>query len=90
MKIKRVLAIHDLCSFGRCSLTAAVPVLSAMGHQSAASVTALYSNNLTYGKFVNRDLTGLMASYREQWKALGCRSMQCTAVSWQARTRWPR
>lgn len=71
MKIKRVLAIHDLCSFGRCSLTAAVPVLSAMGHQVCPFPTALYSNNLTYGKFVNRDLTDLMASYREQWKALG-------------------
>ena len=31
MTTKRVLAIHDLCSFGRCSLTAAIPVISAMG-----------------------------------------------------------
>ena len=33
MTTKRVLAIHDLCSFGRCSLTAAIPVISAMGFQ---------------------------------------------------------
>ena len=33
MKTKRVLAVHDLCSFGRCSLTAAIPVISAMGMQ---------------------------------------------------------
>lgn len=71
MKIKRVLAIHDLCSFGRCSLTAAIPVLSAMGHQVCPFPTALYSNNLTYGKFVSRDLTDLMAGYRDQWKELG-------------------
>lgn len=70
MKIKRVLAIHDLCSFGRCSLTAAIPVLSAMGHQVCPFPTVLYSNNLTYGKFVSRDLTDLMPSYMDQWQEL--------------------
>ncbi|WP_432642131.1 pyridoxamine kinase [Acidaminococcus sp.] len=70
MKIKRVLAIHDLCSFGRCSLTAAIPVLSAMGNQVCPFPTALYSNNLTYGKFVSRDLTDLMPGYMDQWQEL--------------------
>jgi pyridoxine kinase len=71
MKIKRVLAIHDLCSFGRCSLTAAMPVLSAMGNQVCPFPTALYSNNLTYGKFFSKDLTDTMGSYMDKWEELG-------------------
>ena len=38
MSTKRVLAIHDLCSFGRCSLTAAIPVISALGSQVSDSL----------------------------------------------------
>lgn len=50
MATKRVLAIHDMCSFGRCSLTAAIPVISAMGFQVCPFPTAIFSNNLTYGE----------------------------------------
>ena len=46
MSTKRVLAIHDLCAFGRCSLTAALPVISAMGFQVNPFPTAIFSNNL--------------------------------------------
>ena len=71
MKINRVLAIHDLCSFGRCSLTAAIPVLSALGSQVCPFPTALYSNNLTYGKFHSKDLTDEMTSSMDKWQELG-------------------
>lgn len=54
MSTKRVLAIHDLCAFGRCSLTAALPVISAMGFQVNPFPTAIFSNNLTYGDFTFR------------------------------------
>ena len=67
---KRVLAIHDLCSFGRCSLTAAVPVLSAMGFQCCPFPTALFSNNLTYGDFTNVDCTATMEQFMDKWQQL--------------------
>lgn len=70
MTIKRVLAIHDLCSFGRCSLTAAMPVISALGSQVNPFPTALYSNNLTYGEFYNTDLTNHMNPMMDQWEKL--------------------
>lgn len=70
MTIKRVLAIHDLCSFGRCSLTAAMPVISALGSQVNPFPTALYSNNLTYGEFYNTDLTSHMNPMMDQWEKL--------------------
>ncbi len=68
---KRVLAIHDLCSFGRCSLTAAIPVISAMGVQVCPFPTAWFSNNLTYGSFHFTDFTAQMASFMDKWQALG-------------------
>ena len=36
----RVLAIHDLCGVGKCSLTAALPILSAAGVEACALPTA--------------------------------------------------
>ena len=33
MSTPRVAAIHDMSGFGRCSLTVAIPILSAMGIQ---------------------------------------------------------
>lgn len=29
--IPRVAAVHDMCGYGKCSLTAAIPILSAAG-----------------------------------------------------------
>ena len=71
MKTKRVLAVHDLCSFGRCSLTAAIPVISAMGMQVCPFPTALFSNNLTYGEFTFHDFTDKMTGFMDRWEKLG-------------------
>lgn len=71
MTTKRVLAVHDLCSFGRCSLTAAMPVISAMGIQVCPFPTAWFSNNLTYGTFHFMDLTAQMTAFMDKWQNLG-------------------
>ncbi|WP_273061214.1 pyridoxamine kinase [Colibacter massiliensis] len=73
MSTKRVLAIHDLCSFGRCSLTAAIPVISVLGSQVCPFPTAVFSNNLTYGEFTNTDLTPQMSEFLAMWEKLGFR-----------------
>lgn len=73
MKTKRVLAVHDLCSFGRCSLTAAIPVISAMGMQVCPLPTAFFSNNLTYGEFTFHDFTDKMTGFMDRWEKLGFR-----------------
>ena len=39
---KRVAAIHDLSGFGKCSLTVALPILSAAGIEACAMPTAIY------------------------------------------------
>lgn len=71
MTTKRVLAIHDLCSFGRCSLTAAIPVISAMGFQVCPFPTAIFSNNLTYGDYTFSDFTPHMTEFMDKWQKLG-------------------
>lgn len=71
MATKRVLAIHDLCAFGRCSLTAALPVISAMGFQVNPFPTAIFSNNLTYGDYTFSDFTPHMKEFMDKWQQLG-------------------
>lgn len=71
MTTKRVLAVHDLCSFGRCSLTAAIPVISAMGIQVCPFPTAWFSNNLTYGTYHFTDFTAGMTAFMDKWQSLG-------------------
>lgn len=47
-RLARVLAIHDLCVFGRCSLSVVAPVLSARGVQCCSLPTALLSAPTNY------------------------------------------
>lgn len=71
MKTPRLLAIHDMCSFGRCSLTAAMPTLSAMGVQVCPFPTALFSNNLTYDKLDFYDFSSHMENFMDIWEQNG-------------------
>ena len=42
---KRALAVHDISCFGRCSLTVALPVLSAAGIETSVLPTAVLSTH---------------------------------------------
>lgn len=69
---KRILTIQDFSSVGRCSLTAALPVLAACGHDAVGLPTALLSTQ-TYGieGFTFTDLCSNMLPSYEHWKTLG-------------------
>lgn len=54
---KRVLAIHDICGVGKCSLTVALPVLSAVGIEACAMPTAVFSTHTAFSSFHFHDLT---------------------------------
>ena len=56
MKIKRCAAVHDISCIGKCSLTVALPVISAMGVETAVIPTALLS---THSVFPDFDFTGI-------------------------------
>ena len=58
MKQKRVLTIQDISCVGQCSLTVALPILSAMGHETAILPSAVLSTHTGGFKgFTFRDLT---------------------------------
>lgn len=68
----RVAAIHDLSGFGRCSLTMALPILSAMGAEVCALPTAVLSSHTgELPGYTYRDLTEDMPAMAAQWAALG-------------------
>ena len=74
MPTPRVAAIHDLSGFGRCSLTVAIPVLSAMGVQCCPLPTAVLSTHTGgFEGYTFRDLTEEMAVAAAHWKALDLR-----------------
>ena len=43
--LKRIVAIHDLSGLGKCSLTVALPVISATGVECACIPTAVLSTH---------------------------------------------
>ena len=70
MPTPRVAAIHDLSCFGRCSLTIALPVLSAMGCQCCPLPTALLSAHTGISGFTFLDTTGEMRRISAHWSQL--------------------
>lgn len=71
MTQKRVAAIHDISGFGKCSLTVALPIISAAGIEVSAIPTAVLSTH-TGGieGFTYRDLTEDMAPFAKHWQSL--------------------
>lgn len=68
---KRVAAIHDLSGFGKCSLTVALPILSAAGIETSAIPTAILSTHTGgISGYTYRDLTEDMRPVMKHWKSL--------------------
>jgi pyridoxine kinase len=69
--IQRVAAIHDLSGFGGGSLSAVIPILSAMGIQVCSLPTAILSTHTGgFTKFHFRDLTADMRCIVDHWRQL--------------------
>lgn len=68
--VKKVAVINDLSGLGKCSLTAALPVLSVMGVQACPLPTAILSNQTDYDSYYSVDFTKYMDAYIEQWKKM--------------------
>ena len=71
MSTPRVTAIHDLSGFGRCSLTVALPILSAMGVQCCPLPTAFLSTHTGgFTGFTFLDMTEELPRVATHWKSL--------------------
>ena len=64
---KKVAVINDLSGFGRCSLTAAISVIAAMGVQPCPLPTAVLSAQTGYPSYYCDDYTDLMHFFHKEW-----------------------
>ncbi len=72
MHTPKVAAIHDMSGFGRCSLTVAIPVLSAMGVQCCPLPTAFLSTHTGgFEGYTFLDMTAEMEKVMKHWESLG-------------------
>lgn len=66
--MKRILTIQDISCIGKCSLTVALPIISAMGVETCVLPTAVLSNHTAFSGFTFRDLTKDIEPICQQWK----------------------
>lgn len=72
MSYKRILTIQDISCVGQCSLTVALPVLSACGHETCVLPTALLSTHTGgFGKPAIVQLSGALPEIVAHWKENG-------------------
>ncbi len=69
--MKRVALINDLSGFGKCSLTAAIPVLSVMGVQACPLPTAILSAQTGFDSYFYDDYTDRMNLIVDEWAKMG-------------------
>lgn len=70
--IKKILAVHDISCFGRCSMQVVIPTLSRFGLQVCPLPTALLSTHTgDFDGYTFLDLTEEMKKITNHWKSLG-------------------
>ena len=67
---KKIALINDFTGFGKCSITVALPVISALRVQCCPVVTSIFSNHTAYPEYFFDDYTDKMQEYINQWKKL--------------------
>ena len=55
--MKRIITVQDISCVGKCSLTVALPIISAAGVETAVLPTAVLSTHTAFPKFTFKDLT---------------------------------
>ncbi len=69
---KRILTVQDISCVGQCSLTVALPILSACGVETAVLPSAVLSTHTGgFTGFTFRDLTSDMPAITDHWKKEG-------------------
>lgn len=67
--MKRILTIQDISCVGKCSLTVALPIISAMGIETSILPTAVLSTHTMFKNFTVRDLTDQIRPITAHWKS---------------------
>lgn len=66
--MKRIVTIQDISCVGKCSLTVALPIISAMGVETAIIPTAVLSTHTMFSGFTCKDLTDQIQPITAHWK----------------------
>ena len=66
--MKRIVTIQDISCVGKCSLTVALPIISAMGVEAAVIPTAVLSTHTMFKNFTYRDLSTDIPSIQKHWQ----------------------
>lgn len=70
--MKKVVTIQDISCFGKCSLTVALPIISAMGIETAVIPTAVLSTHTGgFKEYTFHDLSDDIIDISNHWKSLG-------------------
>lgn len=69
--MKRIITLQDISCVGRCSITVALPVISAMGVECGILPTAVLSTHTLFKTFTCKDLSDQIAPISNAWKAEG-------------------
>ena len=69
--MKKIAVIQDLSGLGKCSLTAAIPVISVMGVQAVPLPTAVLSNQTGYPSYFCDNYTEHMEQIMDEWEKRG-------------------
>lgn len=72
MDYKRILTVQDISCVGQCSMTVALPILSACGHETCILPTALLSTHTGgFGQPYIKHLTDSIDGIRKHWQRSG-------------------
>lgn len=71
--VRKIAVVNDISGFGRCSLTATLPVLSVLKTECCPLPTAILSNQTGYDSFYCDDFTDRLPPYLAEWRKLGVR-----------------
>lgn len=66
--MKRIVTVQDISCVGKCSLTVALPIISAMGVEACVLPTAVLSTHTAFKDFTFHDLTSDLESIYNHWK----------------------
>lgn len=69
--MRRIITIQDISCVGKCSLTVALPIISAAGVETAVLPTAVLSTHTAFSKFTFRDLTDEIQPIADTFSELG-------------------
>ena len=87
MDFKRILTIQDISCVGQCSLTVALPILSACGLETAILPSAVLSTHTGgFTGYTFRDLTDDMPAIAKHWKEEGI-DFDCVYTGYLGSTR---